>query len=425
MKILMLSLYFYPDQTGVPKYSGEMAKWLADAGHDVTVIAGVPHYPDWKRAPGSPLLRPKTEHWGNVTIHRVPHYVPGDGKISTIKRMLIDASYLGAAGAKLVESTLKREKYDVAIAICPPLFSGILALAKRLLDGVPWVFHIQDFQVDAAMRLNLLNIGPVGQILYQMEGGLLKSANRVTSITDAMCRRAVAKGATNQRVIVSPNWADVKNIKPMSRDNEFRQAFGAGKDDIVALYAGAMGAKQGLDLVLDAAERLVADTRFTFVMVGGGPEWRRLCTEAGERGLSNIQFVPLQPIEKLPALLAAADVHLVVQKAEAADIVMPSKLTNILASGRATIAMANQGTALSDAIEQSGAGLVIPPEKPTELVSALQTLADSPESTKEMGIKARAFAEATLDRDVIMRAFEKELRAIADSSSERRRWLLP
>ena len=174
MKILMLSLYFYPDQTGVPKYSGEMAKWLGDHGHDVTVITGVPHYPDWKRAPGSPLLRPKTEQWGNVTIHRVPHYVPNDGKISTIKRMLIDASFLGTAGLKLIESTLKREQYDVAIAICPPLFSGILALAKRLLDGVPWVFHIQDFQVDAAMRLNLLNIGPVGQILYQMEGGLLK-----------------------------------------------------------------------------------------------------------------------------------------------------------------------------------------------------------------------------------------------------------
>lgn len=425
MKILMLSLYFYPDQTGVPKYSGEMAKWLADQGHDVTVIAGVPHYPDWKRAPGSPLLKPKTETWGNVTIHRVPHYVPGDGKINTIKRMLIDASYLGAAGLKLIESTLKREQYDVAIAICPPLFSGILALAKRLLDGVPWVFHIQDFQVDAAMRLNLLNIGPVGQILYQMEGGLLKSANRVTSITNAMCRRAVAKGATDQRVIVSPNWADVKNIKPMPRENEFRQAFGAGPDDIVALYAGAMGAKQGLDLVLDTAEALIDQPKFKFVMVGGGPEWRRLCTEAGERGLSNVQFVPLQPLEKLPLMLAAADVHLVVQKAEAADIVMPSKLTNILASGRATIATANTGTALADAIEQSGAGLVTPPEDCDALFKALMHLESEPEATRIMGHKARAFAEATLDRDVIMQAFEKELRAIAESSSERRRWLLP
>ncbi len=425
MKILMLSLYFYPDQTGVPKYSGEMAKWLADQGHDVTVIAGVPHYPDWKRAPGSPLLKSKTEKWGSVTIHRVPHYVPGDGKISTIKRMLIDASYLGSAGVKLIESTLKREQYDVAIAICPPLFSGILALAKRLLDGVPWVFHIQDFQVDAAMRLNLLNIGPVGQILYQMEGGLLKSANRVTSITDAMCRRAIAKGATDQRVIVSPNWADVKNIKPMARDNEFRAAFGAGPEDIVALYAGAMGAKQGLDLVLDAAKALLEEPKFKFVLVGGGPEWRRLCTDAGERGLTNIQFVPLQPIEKLPAMLAAADVHLVVQKAEAADIVMPSKLTNILASGRAAIATANQGTALSDAIEQSGAGFVIPPEDTPALVGALKELAGSPELAAKMGKKARAFAEATLDLDVIMRAFEKELMTIAASATERRRWILP
>ena len=160
-------------------------------------------------------------------------------------------------------------------------------------------------------------------------------------------------------------------------------------------------------------------------MVGGGPEWRRLCTEAGERGLSNVQFVPLQPLEKLPLMLAAADVHLVVQKAEAADIVMPSKLTNILASGRATIATANTGTALADAIEQSGAGLVTPPEDCDALFKALMHLESEPEATRIMGHKARAFAEATLDRDVIMQAFEKELRAIAESSSERRRWLLP
>ena len=415
MKILMVSLYFYPDRTGVPKYSGEMAQWLARRGHEVTVVAGVPHYPGWKREPGRSALAFTTEQWEGVTVHRVPHYVPNDGKINTLRRMMIDASFLMASSSKWLRLTLQKQEFDVAIAVCPPLFSGLLSYVNQLVRGVPWVFHVQDFQVDAAIRLNLLGGGRVGKLLYMMEGYLLGSASQVASITPAMCNRAVEKGAANDHVYLLPNWGDVKGIRPGQHSNDFREALPAVAGDTVVMYAGAMGAKQGLDLVLDVAERIADRPDIRFVMVGGGPEWVRLCEQAGERGLQNMQFIPLQPVERLNEMLAAADVHLVVQKSEAADIVMPSKLANIFAAGRPAIATADAGTALHQAMIDSGGGLVIKPETAEALRSAILRLADDPQARERMGKAARAYAERELDQDVILERFESELQRVAEA----------
>lgn len=412
MKILMVSLYFHPDRTGVPKYSGEMARWLAQRGHEVTVVAGVPHYPYWKRSADHRAAF-TTEQWDGVTIHRVPHYVPNDGKINTLRRMLIDASFLMASSGKWLRMTLRRQEFDIAIAVCPPLFSGLLSYVNQIVRGVPWVFHVQDFQVDAAIRLNLLNGGRLGRLLYALEGHLLGAATQVASITPAMCRRAVEKGADNSRVYLLPNWGDVQGIRPIAADGSFRRALGASPSDTVVMYAGAMGAKQGLDLVLDVADRLGDRKDIRFVMVGGGPEWIRLCENAGERGLHNVQFIPLQPSERLNEMLASADVHLVVQKAEAADIVMPSKLTNVFAAGRPAIATAEPGTALYKAMTDSGGGIVIPPQVVDDLHDAMVLLADDPALRERMGKAARAYAERELDQNKILEQFERELSRIA------------
>lgn len=417
MKILMVSLYFYPDRTGVPKYSGEMAQWLARRGHEVTVVAGVPHYPDWKRVPGQSALAFTTEQWEGVTVHRVPHYVPNDGRISTLRRMMIDASFLMTSSGKWLRITLKKQAFDVAIAVCPPLFSGLLSYVNQVVRGVPWVFHVQDFQVDAAVRLNLLGRGRIGKLLYLMEGYLLGEASQVASITPAMCKRAVEKGAADDSVYLLPNWGDVEGIRPGRRDNGFRKALPASPGDTVVMYAGAMGAKQGLELVLDVAQSVADRGDIRFVMVGGGPEWARLCEQAGERGIQNMQFIPLQPVEALNDMLAAADVHLVVQKSEAADIVMPSKLANIFAAGRPAIATADEGTALHQAMVDSGGGLVIKPENAAALRSAILRLADDPKARQSMGKAARAYAEQELDQDLILERFEQELQRVADTGA--------
>src|SRR5690606_1202493 len=130
-----------------------------------------------------------------------------------------------------------------------------------------------------------------------------------------------------------PNWADIKFIQPMN-GHRFREQLGYQSDDFVMMYAGNMGEKQGLELIVEAARQLKAHSNVKFVMIGAGVAKARLEAYAAANELTNVQFLPVQPYADLPYMLAAADLHLIMQKSQASDIVMPSKLTSILAAGR-------------------------------------------------------------------------------------------
>jgi colanic acid biosynthesis glycosyl transferase WcaI len=409
MKILIHSLYFHPDKTGVAKYSGEMAQWFRARGHTVEVVTGFPHYPEWRLSAAYPRTRFLTEDWDGVTVHRVPHYVPTQGRVTALQRILLDVTFFLGSLWKWRTLFRGRNRFDAVIAVCPTMFSGIPPLFSAWLCKVPWVYHIQDFQVDAALRLKMLKLGLLGSLLYRLENYLVRSASRVASITPAMCRRAIAKGADESRLLFLPNWADVHGLKPAGRDNPFRASVPMGQADMLVLYAGAMGAKQGLEMIIDVARGLSSDPRFHFLIVSAGPEFERLQALARDAGLANIGFLPLQPRERLGDMLAAADVHLVIQKADAADLVMPSKLTNILAIGRPAVATADPGTALWDVLVGHDAGVAVPPESPQALQAALIRLAEDPEACRRMGGNARRYAEKHLDQEAILARFEQEL----------------
>jgi colanic acid biosynthesis glycosyl transferase WcaI len=196
----------------------------------------------------------------------------------------------------------------------------------------------------------------------------------------------------------------------MPRDNEVRREFGIGSDELLVLYAGNMGEKQGLDLVLDAADRLRERAEIQFVMVGAGAGRERLERAAGQRRLNNVRFFPVQSLERLPLMLAAGDIHLIVQRREAADLLMPSKLTNILAAGRPTVATADPGTELYEILNEHNCGITKSPGSVTELVAGITELADNAERREQLGQNARRYAEHYLDRDVILSRFEESLR---------------
>lgn len=410
MRILITSGNFAPEKTGIGKYTGEMAAWLAERGHQVEVITGFPYYPEWRLDARYPRVSYRTEQDGKVCVHRVPHYIPSDGVVNTKRRMLVDLTMFISSLVPWVKLACDRKRRpDVIIAVCPPLFSGIWPWLFSTLFRRPWVYHIQDFQVDAAVQLGMIKQGWIGRLLFGLENGLLRAATRVSSITRAMCNRAVAKGVSAQNVVLLPNWSDTSNIYPSDRLTPFRKELGLREDQFVIMYAGAMGRKQGLELVLDAARSLLDEPRFAFVMIGSGSDAEQLKAEAEGRGLVNMRFLPLQPKERFNEVLATGDLHLVVQKGNAADLVMPSKLTNILAAGRASLVTATPGTQLWEATQGAGTGLAVVPEDEPAFSAAVQALAGNPAKLRSMGEKARAYAEDNLMLDRILERFEAQL----------------
>lgn len=412
MNVLIYGLNYAPEPTGIGKYTGEMAECLAAQGHAVEVICGLPHYPQWRVAAGYDGFRFRSETLAGVCVRRARHYVPAADRLRARTRIVLETSFTWGAARFWLPRFFSRRKPDVVIAVMPPMQIGVWPLLYNWVRGVPWVLHVQDLQLDAALRLGMLPGGVLGRMLYRIEAFLLRHATRVSTITEAMRQRVIEKGAPPERAWLFPNWADIEAVRPGPRENDFRKEFDIDPETVLVLYAGGMGEKQGLELVLEAARRCADEPRLQFLMAGAGGAQPRLERQAAAMGLQNLRFVPVQPVERLAEMLAAGDIHLVVQRRDAADLVMPSKLTNILAAGRPCIATADGGTALAEVVAGHATGLITPPDDLEALTEAILTLAADQALRAQCGDNARHYAEAHLDRDVILSRFEQQTLAL-------------
>lgn len=415
MKVLIVATNFAPELTGSGLYTGELAHWLAKQGHNVTAIVGPPHYPEWE-VPAEYKKKPfRVERLSNLTVLRVPMYIPPSSKTSSARRILMETSFTFAAMRWVVPQIFAAKPFDVAVAICPPMQSATLTMLMRLARGTPWVFHIQDLQVDAATNLGMIDNRLLISILRRIEKFILKRATYVSTITEAMRARIVSKGIDVSKTGVIPNWSDTARFAPAASDPILREEMGAGPDDILFLYSGNLGEKQGLEVLVEAAHQVRSDTRLRFAIAGQGAAKSRLQEQALALGLTNLVFLPLYPKAVFAGVLNSADVHLVIQRSDAADTVMPSKLTNILSVGKPAIATATNGTTLHDVITENNTGLVVEPEKAAALARAIRGLATDAEQRTEMGINARQYALDHLAEEAILPHFEQVLMELANT----------
>jgi colanic acid biosynthesis glycosyl transferase WcaI len=404
MKILIVGLNYAPELTGVGKYTAEMAEALAAEGHDVRVVSGPPYYPQWKIAEGFSALRYRREVREGVRVMRVPLWVPA--KPSGVSRMLHLASFALSSLPVLAAQVAWRA--DVVMSIAPSLMSAPGAwLVARLCGAKAWL-HIQDYEVDAAFDLGLIKGRRSRRFALAIERMLLKRFDVVSSLSSKMVERAVAKGVEPLKTFCLPNWVDTHAIVPLAHANHYRRLLaleGGTVAPTVVLYAGNMGAKQGLEIVVAAAVELVRRTDISFVFCGNGPMREQL--EARCAGSPNCRFIPLQPAHQLNQLLNLADIHVLPQRGGAADLVMPSKLGGMLASGRAIVAMACAGTELYDVVAPRG--VVVPPENVGALVQAIEALAADPRRRAALGAAGREYAERCLSSANVFDALSVKL----------------
>jgi putative colanic acid biosynthesis glycosyltransferase WcaI len=407
LRLLFLGLNYSPELTGIGKYSGEMMEWFAARGHDVRVVTAPPYYPAWRVSEGYSWWRYSRERSvAGAEIHRCPVWVPE--KPSGLSRVVHLSSF--AASSLPVMLALASWRPDVVLTVEPAFTCAPVALLAGLLAGAPAWLHVQDFEVDAAFDLGLLPAGGITQrFALACEGIAMRCFSRASTISPRMVERLLQKGIEARRAVHFPNWVDVDAIQPMSSGSPLRDELGIGRDQVVLLYSGNMGAKQGLEILPQLATRLRGQRHLHFIFCGDGAYRAQL--EQAVAGIENVSFLPLQPFERLNELLNAADIHLLPQRAGAADLVMPSKLTGMLASGRPVIATATEGTQIARAVE--GCGIVVEPGDVEAMAEAAEMLAGNDELRKRMGFAARVYAKRELARDAVLRRFEAALHCVA------------
>lgn len=403
MRLLFLGLNYSPELTGIGKYSGEMMEWLAARGHEVRVVTTPPYYPAWRVSEGYSWWRYRHERSAaGVAIDRCPLWVPK--RLNGVRRVLHLSSFaLSSLPVMLAHTSWKP---DLVLTVEPAFTCAPVALLTARLAGAPAWLHIQDFEIDAAFELGMFPTGGVIQSLaLRVERLVLRGFSRLSTISPRMLERLDRKEIGSSRSILFPNWVDVDMVYPLDAPSPLRAELGIEGNKIVLLYSGNMGAKQGLEILPELAARLGGRSDLHFIFCGDGAY--RAPLERAVDGADNVSFLPLQPVERLNALLNTADIHLLPQRAGAADLVMPSKLTGMLASGRPVVATAAAGTQIARALE--GRGHVVEPGDVGGLVRAVEELADDAALRREMGCAARRYAERELARDAVLKRFERAL----------------
>jgi colanic acid biosynthesis glycosyl transferase WcaI len=403
MRILVVGINYAPDLIGVAKYNTELCEALAAAGHEVRVVTAPPYYPAWFVPKAHRRWFYRTETINGALVRRSPIYVP---RVPTgAKRLLHHASFALSSVWPVVSAAIGWRP-DVVFSAAPSLMSApFSAWIARRVGAFSWL-HVQDFEVDAAFDLGLLSNKYLRDRMFAAESAILRSFDCVSSISPQMLKRLASKGVMPEKIREFRNWTDTSQIRPGDRQSAFRKRLGLEDSQFVGLYSGTMSNKQGLDLVIEAARPLQhSDPNVRFVLCGEGPH--RATLQGMAAGLNNVQFLGLQPDDRFAALLGMADFHLIPQKVEATDLVLPSKLGGIFATGRPVIAMSRPDTGL--ATEVADAGLVIPPGDATALAAAVSKLADDPDLCRSLGEGARKTALARWDKTAILGAVEQAM----------------
>ena len=341
MKFVIYSINYSPELTGIGKYNGELASYLVTKDIDVTVVTAPPYYPEWQRHKGYRNWWSKCVE-GGVTLYRSPLYVPR--LVTQVTRLLHLSSF--ALSSAFTLCSLLRQKPDVIMLVQPTLFCAPATLLYCKLTGAKSLMHIQDFEIDAMFALGERRDGIMGRAAAFIERQLIRRFDYVSSICEVMLNKAAQKGVESERIIHFPNWADIDFVGPEVSGDTLRSKWGYSLKDRIVLYAGNLGRKQGLDIVLEAAQAFIANASIKFIIIGEGAYSSTLYEKSREMGLTNVEFKPLQPWSLMPEILSMADVHLVTQRRDAADIVMPSKLTNILSAGGHALVTADPETEL-------------------------------------------------------------------------------
>ena len=398
-RVLIVGLNYAPEPVGIGPYTQGLAQALVEAGAEVSAVVAKPYYPQWRVSDGYTGGGWRHEMDGAVRVTRCPIYVPAQP--GGLKRVVHLASFMLSALVPALRAALRRgEQPDLVFTVAPALLGVPTAwLAAKLAGAKLWI-HVQDFEVEAALATGLMPAdGLAARLARWVENRLLQLGDRVSTISPQMCAKLIEKGVARERVFEMRNWSDARFAADPVGAEAIRRDWGL-EGKVVALYSGNIARKQGIEILVEAA-RLLADRRdIAFVICGEGPNRAEL--ERLAAGLGNVQLHDLQPAERMGAMLTMADLHLLPQIAGAADLVLPSKLTNMLASGRPVVATTEPGTGLYTEVD--GCGVVTAPGDAAALARAITALADDPAKRSYLGKAAAIRAVERWSKPAIIAA---------------------
>jgi colanic acid biosynthesis glycosyl transferase WcaI len=413
MKILLISMNFWPEETGTGPVSAQIARDLRGMGHEVKVICGLPYYPRREVPPEYRGRLVVKEDFEGIPVYRTWIWVTDEG--SALKKILLHLSFT----LSCLVAMARVGQPDVILSVSPPLFvPAVAGLASRIWR-CKHVLRLDDILPDAAIIYGLVRSRWLQWALRRIERFNYAFSDAIIAICDGFARNLKGKLGSLDKVRVIPLYA------PPAPDDRgggrhFRREHGIAEGEFLVQYAGNIGHSQGLEVILDAASLLRDDEKIRFMVAGEGIAKARLVDLAHERGLANVSFIPVQPAARLDELLWAADVCLVTQRANVLDINVPSKIFNIMTHARPMIAAVNPGSDAAAIVARSGAGPVVPAGDAARLAEEIRRFAGQPDRGRAAGRAGREFVMREYSRERSVRGYRRLLEDLQRSGVRRK-----
>jgi colanic acid biosynthesis glycosyl transferase WcaI len=404
--VLITGINYWPESTGIAPYTTELAEHLAEVGHRVAVITGVPHYPQWSIHPEY-VRGPYRETRSGVRIIRRHHYVPTQQ--SALRRARYEATFL-ARGQTIRLS----EQPDVVIGVSPSLSGAILARLFASRYRAPYGVIVQDLLGRATEQTGIRGGQGVTWLTERIERWSLTKAAALAAVSESFFPYLMRLGVSAQRLMHVPNWTHV--VTSTADRTETRRRLGWDEATRIVLHAGNMGLKQGLEQVIDVA-RLSAGLshEFRFVLMGDGSQ--RAALEQRARGLPTVSFIDLQSAETYPDVLAAADVLLVSERREMSDMALPSKLTSYFAAGRPVLAAVSPDGATAREVRRSGGGIIVQAGEISALLAAVAQLTKDRSLALRLASAGRMYAARDLSREAALARIDSFVRVLISGTA--------
>lgn len=370
MKAILWGINYSPEATGIAPFNAELAEYLASEDIEISVVTGFPYYPHWRKDSKDRGRLYRTEIINGVKVHRCAQYVPAN--VSTFRRIVHELSF----GLSSLLRVLTLPRPDIYIVISPPLFLGFCAWVATLLKRNRFVFHIQDLQPGAAVGLGMVKGRGFIRALYALERFAYRKAAAVSGISGGMMDELQRKGVPARKRIYFPNWLRAAPRFAAWRGG-FRRRYKIPANHLLAVYSGNLGRKQGIDILIETAQRLQGSP-VTMVIAGAGAEREGLAERVASLNLSGLHLLPLLDDGQYALMLADADVGLITQASGTGQYFFPSKLLTLLQAGLPVATVADEDSELARAVGDGGFGINVLPGDSSELASALLAMATDP-----------------------------------------------
>jgi glycosyltransferase involved in cell wall biosynthesis len=390
-RILIFGFNYAPELTGIAPYTTALAEHYAQLGHRVRVITGVPHYPAWR-----PLPIPPSTPGSNPALTRCRHFIPKRPTVAG--RMLFEATWFATASRALPGAAC-----DVVVGIIPNLAAGVLAWLAGRRAGAPVGLVLKDLVGPAAAQSGYQGGRSVAGVTGAIERFVLRRAHRVAVISEGFLPYLQRAGVPPARIGRVRDWSHP--VAPSESVVRCRARLQWADEDFICLHAGNMGQKQELDNLLDAAA-LIQDPHVKVVLAGDGNDRRRLEARVARQGIPNVSFVGLQASGRYEAMLAAADLLVLNQRASVGDMSLPCKLASYFSAGRPVVAAAAFESPAAREVRTAQAGMVVAPGQPAALAEALVRIKAAPEMAAAMGARGQSYARRHLSQESALAAYD-------------------